>query len=175
MSLEITVLVLMLAAIASVFVATLVTGASPMPTSAATRNTMLAVLPVDIDGPIYELGSGWGGLALALARRHPDRPVRAFETSPLPWAFSKVRLWVEGQPNLTFRFGNFHRADLSDAALVACYLPPPVMEKLKPKLEAELPEGALVISNTFAVRGWQPAEERTAPDIHASRVYLYRV
>ena len=49
------------------------------------------------------------------------------------------------------------------------------MEKLKPKLEAELPAGALVLSNTFAVRGWDPIEVRTAPDVHASQVYLYRV
>ena len=49
------------------------------------------------------------------------------------------------------------------------------MEKLKPKLEAELKPGALVLSNTFALAGWQAVEERTAPDIHASRVYLYKV
>jgi hypothetical protein len=49
------------------------------------------------------------------------------------------------------------------------------MEKLKPKLEAELPAGALVLPNTFAVRGWDPIEVRTAPDVHASQVFLYRV
>ena len=49
------------------------------------------------------------------------------------------------------------------------------MAKLRPKLEAELPKGALVLSNTFALSGWQAVAEKTASDLHASKVYLYRV
>ena len=71
--------------------------------------------------------------------------------------------------------GDFHRADLTDAALVACYLTPPAMAKLKPKLEAELKPGALVLCNTFAVRGWQPVAVATAPDAYRSQIYLYEV
>jgi hypothetical protein len=73
------------------------------------------------------------------------------------------------------RLKDFNKVDLSDAALVVCYLPGAAMQKLKPKLEAELPSGALVLSNTFAIRGWEPIEVQTAPDVHASQVYLYRV
>ncbi len=69
----------------------------------------------------------------------------------------------------------FRAEPLGDAALVVCYLPGPAMEKLKPKLMAELPAGALVLSNTFALRGWDAIDVRTAPDAHASQVYLYRV
>lgn len=78
-----------------------------------------------------------------------------------------------GSPNLTLGLANFHGADLTDAALVVCYLPGPAMEKLRPKLEAELPKGALVLSNAFALPGWRAVEERTVPNIHQSRVYLY--
>lgn len=164
-----------LVAMVLIFISTLATGASPMPTSSVVRETMLAALPTEIDGPIYELGAGWGGLALALAGRYPASPVRAFEVSILPWAFSRARLWVQGRANLSFQLKNFHRADLSQAALVVCFLTPPIMEKLKPKLEAELQAGALVVSNTFAFRGWRPIDTRTVPDVHATNVYLYRV
>ena len=58
---------------------------------------------------------------------------------------------------------------------MVCFLTPPIMEKLKPKLEAELRAGPLVVSNTFALRGWQPIEKKTVPDVPASKVYLYRV
>ncbi len=75
---------------------------------------------------------------------------------------------------MIFSLGDFHRAGLGGAGLVVCYLPPPAMEKLKPKLAAELPPGALVLSNTFAIRDWQPEDVRTAPDPHLSQVYLYR-
>jgi len=175
MSIDLFVLGAALLAIASIFLPTLLTQASPLPTSAAVRQTMLAVLPEHLDGPVYELGAGWGGLAVALARRYPQTPVQGFEVSILPWGFSKVRQIIGGQKNLRFRFGNFLKADLSAAALVVCYLPGPAMEKLKAKLEAELKPGALVLSNTFALAGWQAVEERTAPDIHASRVYLYKI
>lgn len=175
MTMEIIVLGIVLVAILLIFIPTLVTKASPLPTSRAVRETMLAMLPDFIEGPIYELGSGWGGLARALARRYPETPVLAFEVSPLPWAFARVLHAFGGPGNVTFSLGDFLKADLSDAALVACYLPGPAMEKLKPKLAAELPPGALVLSNTFAIRDWQPVDEKTAPDQHLSRVYLYRV
>ncbi len=174
MKMEIAILILALAAVASVFVPTLMTGASPLPTSRPVRDTMLGLLPDHMVGPIYELGSGWGGLARALARRYPGAPVRGFEVSLLPWAWSRLRHLLGGPPNLTLALANFHGADLSDAALVVCYLPGPAMEKLRPKLEAELPNGVLVLSNTFALPGWRAVEEKTVPDIHRSRVYLYR-
>ena len=177
---DLAVLGAVLVAMALIFISTLATGASPMPTSSVVRETMLAALPAEIDGPIYELGAGWGGLAVALAGRYPASPVRGFEVSILPWAYSRARLWVprllgRGRPNLSFQLKNFHRADLSQAALVVCFLTPPIMEKLKPKLEAELRPGALVVSNTFAFRGWRPIHTRTVPDVHATNVYLYRV
>ena len=175
MTLEIAVLIAVLAAIALVFIPTLSTGSSPLPTSAAVRETMMELLPADVDGPIYELGAGWGGLALALARRYPASSVRAFEVSPLPWAFSRLRLFFGRPGNLTFTLGDFHRVDLSDAALVACYLPPPAIDRLKTKLAAELPAGAWVLSNTFQIRDWRPVDEKTTADQHLSRVYLYRM
>lgn len=174
MTMEMAILILALAAVASVFVPTLLTGASPLPTSGPVSDAMLELLPDRIEGPIYELGSGWGGLARALARRYPGAPVRGFEVSVLPWAWSRLWRLLGGPANLTVALANFHGADLSDAALVVCYLPGPAMEKLRPKLEAELPEGALVLSNTFALAGWRAAREKTVPDIHQSRVYLYR-
>ncbi|MBC8339624.1 MAG: SAM-dependent methyltransferase [Rhodospirillales bacterium] len=172
---DIAIWAMVLAIIVSIFASTMFTGASPVPTSASVRDTMLAMLPQRIDGPIYELGSGWGGLARVLAGRYPDSPVRGFEISLLPWAVSAVRLKLGGPDNLCFRYQDFNKADLSGAALVVCYLPGPPMEKLRPKLEAELRPGTLVLSNTFALRGWQAIDTRTAPDMYRSQVYLYRV
>jgi hypothetical protein len=93
----------------------------------------------------------------------------------LPWLVSRVVQAVAGPANLSFACKNFHAADLGDAALVVCYLPGPAMEKLRPKLEAELPAGTLILSNTFALRGWQAIDTQTAPDMYRSQVYLYRV
>ncbi len=75
--------------------------------------------------------------------------------------------------HLAIHRSDFHKADLGPAALVTCYLYPGGMERLRPKLEAELRPGAILLSNCFAMPGWTPAATRTADDLYASPVYTY--
>lgn len=153
---------------------TFFTGISPVPTNRRVRATLLAALPDRFAGTIFELGSGWGTLAFPLARKYPGCPVEAYELSPAPWAFSRLRALVTPAPNLTIHRADFHRASLAHGALVVCYLYPGGMARLRPKLEAELPAGALVVSNFFAVPGWTPLAVHRADDLEASPVYVYR-
>jgi hypothetical protein len=173
-------LVLVLTAFAVLLGYTIRTGISPVPTTPRVAAEIFAAsraerLPLDAGGTVYELGSGWGHLALALAGRFPDRAVVGYELSPLPWLVS--RLWARLRPraNLALRRADFMAADLSDAALVVCYLYPGAMRRLRGKLERELPAGAMVISNAFLVPGWQPAEVRHAADQYRTPVYRYRM
>jgi hypothetical protein len=89
--------------------------------------------------------------------------------------FSCVRILFLPQDNLHFKLSNFLNRDLSNGILVVCYLLPKPMEKLRIKLETELKLGSLVVSNTFAFRGWQPIDDQIADDIYASHVFLYEV
>ena len=127
-------------------------------------------VPVD-DGPIYELGSGWGGLAINLARAHPERQVRGYEISTLPYLFSVFLGRCSGLKNLEFRRQNFHQHDLSDAAMVVCYLFPGGMSELAEKLKGH---SLVVVSNTFALPGWEPEKVVDLGDRHRTRVYRYR-
>jgi hypothetical protein len=155
---------------------TLRTGISPMPTLPAVRRTLLAALPEPqaLRGTVHELGAGWGTLALPLARRYPAATVVAWELSPLPWAVCALRARLSGARNLAVRRADFLAGGLGDAALVVCYLAPGIMARLRPRLEATLPAGAMVVSSTFAVPGWQPAAVHRAPDLHRSPIYVYR-
>ncbi len=179
MTLDIAVLAGVFLAIGLILFHTMVTGVPPMPTSGGGRRALIGLLEKapsdDPQGVVYELGSGWGGLAFALARRYPRATIRGIEVSILPWAASKLRLAVRPQPNLSFRRGDFHDCTLNDAGLVVCYLFPDGMEKLKTKLETELADGAMVVSNTFAMPGWKPERVVRAGDIYSSPVYLYRM
>ena len=163
--------------IALIFVPTLTTGSSPVPTSASVRRALLALLPIRLPGApsglVYELGSGWGGMAFALAKKYPDTTVIGYEISPVPWLFSRIRLLFFRQKNLQLKFANFQNQNLSDASLVLCYLLPGPMEKLRPKLESELMAGALVVSNSFAFRGWSALDDKMSNDMYNSHVYLY--
>lgn len=177
MATEFLALTVALLLIALIFIPTVLTGASPVPTSGKVRAALLALaperLPGGAEGRVYELGAGWGGMALALARKYPDRQVTGYEISPVPWAVARLRQMVFGQSNLRIVFADYRRSDLSDAALVLCYLTPEPMEKLRVKLERELKPGALVLSNTFSVRGWRPLDDKVCDDIYKSHVYLY--
>lgn len=174
MTVEISVLILAFAAIALVVAWTLFTGSPPTPTSPRVRATMLSALPARLpEGAVYDLGAGWGGLTLALARRYPDRSVVGMETSPLPALVAWLR--AARRRNAAIQFGDFLSADLSGAGLVVCYLSAKGLAELGPKLEAELAPSALVLSSTFAVPGWRPLDTFSAGDLYRSPVYLYEI
>ena len=82
---------------------TLRTGISPMPSNRAQRDAILAAIGEAPEGPIYELGAGWGTLACAIADRHPTVHVVAFELSWLPYLVLKLR----ARPNLEVRRADF--------------------------------------------------------------------
>ena len=174
MVIELAVLAAALAVIGLIAAYALSLGVAPAATSPRVRSVMLKAVPDDLDGAIFELGSGWGTLAFALARRFPRSPVWAFELSPVPWLFSRVRGLLAPAPNLSIRRADLHGVPLAEARLVVCYLSPGAMADLAPRLQAELRPGAWVLSNTFAVPGWRPAAVLTADDVYRTRVYLYR-
>ena len=168
-------LVTVLVAFALLLVTTIRTSISPVPTTPRVAAAMLDLVSDLPPGGIYELGAGWGNLARTLARRFPERRVVGYELSPLPLAVARAWLALRPRPNLTFRKVDFFKVPLDDAALVCCYLYPGAMRRLAPKLERELAPGALVVSNSFVVPGWEPAATRRADDQYGTTVYLYRM
>ena len=175
MVLEVTVLVLSLTAIALILAYTLITGMPPMATAPKVKRVLLDAVPSDLSGTIFELGSGWGTLAFPLARRHPGCRIVGVELSPLPWLASRLWQILARLPNLTLSRADFFKVPLGEADLVVCYVQTDCMEKLRAKFEAELPPGAHVLSNTFAVPGWKPEVVHETGDMYATKVYLYRV
>ena len=124
MGAELATLAVALAVILLIAIPALAVGVAPAMTSTKVRAVMLKAVPDDIEGTIFELGSGWGGLAFALARRFPRCPVRAFEISPVPWLYSLSRQFIAPAPNLSIHLSDLHRAPLVEATLVVCYLHP---------------------------------------------------
>jgi hypothetical protein len=156
----------------SVIGSTLRLGISPMPTSPRVRRAMLAMVPPMTQGEVHELGCGWGGLALALARHCPRARVIAWEASLLPWLVSRLR--ARGVANLEVRRGDFLEGDLARAEVLVCYLFTGGMRALAGKLSRERSgEAVCLVTNTFAVHGWPPAETVTVDDLWRTRVYRY--
>ncbi len=179
MTIELVALIGALAVIGLVFVYALISGSPPTPTSPRVLTAAMRLLPRRLPGEqpglIFELGSGWYGMSPALAHAFPEHSVIGIEVSPLPWLVSNLIASFKRNGNLSFERDDFMRRDLSDAALVVCYLAGMQMKRLEAKLRAELQPGALVLAHTFAMPGWQPLDRVYADDIYRSPVYLYEV
>ena len=151
------------------------TGISPVPSSKKARQAILELTEVVPAGPIIELGSGWGQLAVALANKYPDRQVIGYELSPLPWLFSVLLRKIKGADNLVLKRRNFSREQLPAAALLVCFLYPAGMARLARQLEQQKPQVEMLISNTFALPGHQPLQTQRLVDLYRSPIYLYHI
>ena len=170
---EIILLAIAIIAGLSIVWSTLVCGITPMPSSTVAKKAMLALSAETGDGPIYELGSGWGNVLIALARQFPDRKIVGYEISLLPWLTSKLVIKVLGLNNVYVYRKNFLSADLSEASLIVCYLFLDVMEKLEAKLNTESSQLKFVISNNFSLPSHTPIKTIQLNDFYGSPVYLY--
>lgn len=150
-----------------------------MPSSRKAREAMLHlcddVSDQTCDGPIYELGSGWGHLLVALARRYPQRSIVGYELSFFPWLVSVVWVKALGLSNVQVRRQNFLKADLSGASVVLCYLFSGGMAKLEQKLAAEKGRLEYVISHHFALPSFKAVRTLCLDDLYKTPVYLYDI
>ena len=151
------------------------TGISPVSSTFRSSSSIISTVSPEQKGDICELGAGWGRLAFPLARRCPESRVLAYELSPVPWIFLKLRVFLFGPRNLKIIRRNFLKEDLSKASLVVCYLYPGAMLKLSTKLLQELKPGAQVISNTFEIPTWTPVAIKNLEDVMCPQVFYYRV
>lgn len=125
---------------------------------------------------IYELGSGWGPLVMDAAKLFPKARVIGVEFSFLAAHFSRMRAFLLGRRNVEIRRNDFFKEDLGDADLVIFYMLEIILERLSPKMIEELPKGAIIVSNTFTIKGWEPvAVHEVMKKPIPLKVYVYKV
>ncbi|MFC1844383.1 SAM-dependent methyltransferase [Thermodesulfobacteriota bacterium] len=169
------ILVSVIGGIALSLIYCLITGISPVSSTFKSSRNIISTVSPEQKGVICELGAGWGRLAFSLARRCPESRVVAYELSPVPWMFLKLRAFLFGPRNLKIVRRNFFKDDLSKASLVVCYLYPGAMARLSSKLLLELKPGAEVISNTFEIPTWTPVAIKSLEDVMCPQVFYYRM
>lgn len=172
-ALEWTILTLTFGASLSLVWNSLRVGITPVPSSRKARQAILTAAELAPEGTIIELGSGWGNLALALAKKYPERQVIGYEISLIPWLVSTILKQLLGTQNLTLRKKNFYSCELPPAALLISYLYPGGMNKLAKKLIREKPAVQMLISNTFALPETELAKIIRLDDLYRSPIYVY--
>lgn len=135
---------------------------TPMPSSSIALQELIRYLPEG--STVYELGSGFGGVSLTLAKRGR---VVAFEAAFFPYLISCIRKkWLK-RDNLEIRWMSFFDVHLCEAEYIYCYLSPTLMKRLEAKFKDELQVGTHIFSNAFALPNHR-AEKKLG-----GRVYLY--
>lgn len=125
----------------------------------------------------FDLGSGRGVFSIRIKKFFPGFKVYGFDRSPFKISLSRIRAFLFGQ-KITFIRKNIFNVDFSDADIVYIYTWQTTMNKLKEKLEKELKPGALVITSTFTVPGWEPILTKETLKVKRDpafeRIYVYR-
>ena len=138
-----------------------------VPSRHSRAKTMFDLVGNIRDKTILDIGCGSGTLLITAARR--GARVIGIERNPLLSYFARARLSLAGYRHTShIRTGNFEKGVLPHADIVAVYLMPETLKKLRPRFKAELPSHALIVSNQFTIEGWTP---HTAEN----EVYLYRI
>jgi precorrin-6B methylase 2 len=119
---------------------------------------MAAVTPQDI---VMDLGSGDGRNIIAAAKRGARAIGVEFNPDMVQLAQRMAREAGVGE-RATFIEGDMFEADVSNATVLALFLLPDNLEKLKDKFLRMRP-GSRIVLNTFSVHNWEPdATEKIA-------------
>jgi len=123
---------------------------------------------------VYDLGCGDGRIAISIARRYPWARVRCIEIRGD--LVEKARDAAHtANVSIDVIHGDFFKLSFSDANIIYMYLLTSVNQKLKPKLEAELRPGTLLVSLDFPVPEWIEVARVELPRSWQRTLYVYVV
>lgn len=118
-------------------------------------DAVAALLPARPGLRLIDIGSGLGGMVLALARRRPDCACEGIELAPLPWLCSWLRARLRGSA-ARFLLGDYERLDFAAYDAVFAYLSPAAMDALWRKAGAEMRPGTMLLSYEFDIAARAP-------------------
>jgi len=119
---------------------------------------------------IYDLGAGDGRVLILAAREFGVRG-EGIEVGPIQVMIAGLRILLNGvSSQVHVRRDNFHQVDLREADVVFAYLTSDQAPRLQKQLEAQLKDGARVVTISFDFPNWQP-EAFDRNDL----IFLYRM
>jgi SAM-dependent methyltransferase len=127
-----------------------------VPTPWVILDEMLKLADIRTDDTVYDLGSGDGRLVIAAAKRYGARGVGVERDENLV-IYSRSQAEVDGVADrVRFVQGDVLQTGVAGATVVTLYLLPRLVTQLVPKLRAELPAGARIVSHDYALEPWRP-------------------
>ena len=146
-----------------------------VPTPTALIDEKLALLQLNPETTLYDLGCGDGRVALAAAKKYGCKVI-GVEVDPIVAAKAREEVTKEGLEHLIeIREEDYKLSDFSDADKVYLYLNRGSLGGLSLKLENDLKPGAIIITHAFDLPGWTSIQEQTfkLPDGSEDLIFIY--
>ncbi len=128
----------------------------------------------------YDLGCARGTLSLRLKKFLPSLNIYGIDNSAVRIFFAALKSKILKR-NVDFKKQDIFQTDLSNADVVYTYLWYDLMPILEKKLQKELKQSAVVVTNTSHFKDWQPVEKivtcpkiSKTPDFETLFVYVKR-
>jgi len=120
------------------------------PSGPAAWAAVAELLPKSHPIRFVDIGSGFGGMIMHLARLRGDSEFIGIELAPLPWLASRVAAWF-ARGRVQFLRDDYNHLDLGEFDVVFAYLSPAAMPSLWQKARSEMRVGSLLLSYEFAI------------------------
>jgi hypothetical protein len=150
-----------------------------VPTPKIVVDEMLKLANVTAKDFVVDLGSGDGRMIISAAKDFKASGM-GVDIDPKLVELSNQEAKAQGvNDRIKFIEQDMFKADLSKATVVTLYVLPDFMEKLRPKLIAELRPGARIVAHDYYMTEWYPDRhvELTVPEKKAAngtdKAYLY--
>jgi SAM-dependent methyltransferase len=142
------------------------------PSGRPVRKAVAGLLPAGGGARFIDIGSGFGGLVLSLARLRPDAQAAGIELAPLPWLASRLRAALGGSAARFVR-GDYEQLDFGQYDLVYAYLSPAAMDALWRKAEREMRPGSRLVSYEFVMTERAP-DQVLVPGGSSRKLYVWQ-
>jgi SAM-dependent methyltransferase len=132
-----------------------------VPSTEVAVEEMLRLADVRREDVVMDLGSGDGRIVIAAARYFGARGVGMEIDAELVVTARENARTAGVADRVTFIAQDVLKADLSSASVVTMYLLSPLIERLKPKLLAELKPGSRIVAHDYGFKDWMPDRQVT--------------
>jgi len=144
-----------------------------VPTKPKQRSYLIDELNPKDGETYYDLGCGDGTVLFALARKNPNVHAVGYDISLLPLLIGKTRKLLGGKKyrNVSLRFGNLFKANISEADVVFVFLLEKSYPKLLKKFKNEVRDDMTVVVEAWPFKNIAPAREIKSENLLP--VYFY--
>ncbi len=131
-----------------------------VPTPHDIVDKMLELASVKTGEVVYDLGSGDGRIVIAAGEKYGCKAVGYEIDERLVRESRESVQRNQVGPLVRIEHEDLFKVDLSGADVVAVFLPPPLLDRLRPQFE-KLKPGARIVSHQFAIPGIKPDKTLT--------------